>query len=104
MWRLKFHKVPISQHEEVETEPVILSDVDLDIRGKVILYNDDWHTFDEVIEQIIKATGYSYARAEAITWEVHTRGKAKVYEGPIEDCIRVSAILEEIHLKTEIVC
>ncbi len=97
-------KFPVLSQESTETLPTIGTDVDLDLRGKVILFNDDWHTFDEVIEQIIKATGYSYARAEAITWEVHTKGKAKVYEGPLEDCIRVSAILEEIHLKTQIVC
>ncbi len=88
---------------QTETESVVLESVGSDLRGKVILFNDDWHTFDEVIEQIIKATGYSYARAEAITWEVHTKGKAKVYEGAIEECIRVSAVLEEIHLKTQIV-
>jgi len=97
-------KSTVFSQETTETLPTVSEVVDLDLRGKVILFNDDWHTFDEVIEQIIKATGYSYARAEAITWEVHTKGKAKVYEGSLEDCIRVSAILEEIHLKTQIVC
>lgn len=69
---------------------------------KVVLFNDDYHTFEEVINQIIKATGCSRAKAEACTWEVHNKGKAIVYDGEITECLRVSAILEEINLKTEI--
>ncbi|MCS7000356.1 MAG: ATP-dependent Clp protease adaptor ClpS [Bacteroidota bacterium] len=70
--------------------------------AKCILYNDDWHTFDEVIAQLVKATGCSVEEAESLTWEVHTRGKAAVYEGPLSDCLRVSSILEEIALHTSI--
>ncbi|MGC8595381.1 MAG: ATP-dependent Clp protease adaptor ClpS [Candidatus Kryptoniota bacterium] len=70
--------------------------------SKVILYNDDWHTFDEVIAQIVKAIGCSTAKAEAITIEAHTRGKALVYEGDMAECLRVNSVLEEIGLTTEI--
>jgi ATP-dependent Clp protease adapter protein ClpS len=70
--------------------------------AKVILYNDEVHTFDEVIGQIIKATGCDFPRAEALTWEVHTRGKAMVYVGEMKRCVEVSGILEEIDLMTQI--
>lgn len=70
--------------------------------AKVILFNDDWHTFDEVINQLIKAINCSRARAEELTWEVHNKGKSCVYEGEIDDCLRVSSILEEIALHTQI--
>src|SRR5262245_18893748 len=43
---------------------------------KVILYNDDVHTFDEVIVQLQKALGCSQSRAEKIAFEAHSRGKA----------------------------
>ncbi len=75
-----------------------------ELPAKVILYNDDWHTFEEVIVQLMKATGCSRERAEALTWEVHTRGKAAVYEGTLAECLRVSSVLEEIALHTEIEC
>ncbi|MCS7176783.1 MAG: ATP-dependent Clp protease adaptor ClpS [Candidatus Kapabacteria bacterium] len=75
-----------------------------DLPAKVILFNDDWHTFEEVILQLIKATGCSRQRAEALTWEVHTRGKAAVYEGELPQCLRVSSVLEEIGLHTQIEC
>ena len=32
-------------------------DISIGLKSKVILYNDDWHSFDEVIMQIIKAIG-----------------------------------------------
>jgi ATP-dependent Clp protease adaptor protein ClpS len=70
--------------------------------AKVILFNDDVHTFDEVIGQLIKAIHCDSTRAEAIAWEVHTQGKAVVYEGPMPECLKVSHILEEIDLHTQI--
>jgi ATP-dependent Clp protease adapter protein ClpS len=70
--------------------------------ARVILYNDEAHTFDEVIGQIIKATGCDQTRAEALTWEVHNTGRAMVYEGEMPRCVRVSAVLEEIDLTTQI--
>lgn len=70
---------------------------------RVILYNDDWHTFDEVIFQIIKATACSFEEARAMTFEVHVKGKCNVYSGSMPECLKVSAILEEIALHTQIV-
>ncbi len=70
--------------------------------AKVILFNDNVHSFDEVILQLMKATGCSRTRAESYAWEVHTRGKACVYTGEMEECIRVSTVLEEIALHTHI--
>ena len=70
--------------------------------AKVILFNDEVHTFDEVIGQIIKATRCDYTRAEQLTWEVHSTGKAVVYEGEMAKCMEVSGVLEEIELMTQI--
>ncbi len=69
---------------------------------KVVLFNDNYHTFEEVINQIMKATRCGRDKAEMHTWEVHNKGKSIVYDGDLEDCLRVSSILEEINLKTEI--
>ncbi|MBN1278317.1 MAG: ATP-dependent Clp protease adaptor ClpS [Chlorobium sp.] len=69
---------------------------------RVVLFNDEEHSFDEVIFQIIKAVNCSRSKAEKLTWEVHSKGRAIVYSGSIERCIYISAVLEEIALKTEI--
>ncbi len=70
---------------------------------RVLLFNDEVHTFDEVIRQIIKATGCSQGKAEDLTWQVHNQGKAQVYEGEFEDCLKVESVLSEINLITRIV-
>ena len=76
--------------------------VDIGLAARVILYNDEEHTFDEVIQQIMLATGCTPATAEALTLEVHSRGKAQVFDGPMNSCLRVSAVLEEISLHTQV--
>jgi len=75
---------------------------DINIGSRVVLFNDDWHTFEEVIAQIIKATKCSFIEARDKTFEVHVNGKAVVYSGEMADCLRVSGILEEILLHTQI--
>ena len=69
---------------------------------RVVLFNDEEHSFDEVINQLIKAIRCSRQKAEKHTWEVHTRGRSIVYTGSMFLCLQVSSILEEIALKTEI--
>jgi ATP-dependent Clp protease adaptor protein ClpS len=84
------------QQEENDT------DILVEHPAKVILFNDEIHSFEEVIGQIIKATGYDTTKAEALTWEVHNNGKAMVFEGHMDNCLKVSHILEEIALNTQI--
>jgi ATP-dependent Clp protease adapter protein ClpS len=69
---------------------------------KVILYNDDIHTFEEVILQLQKALGCGQSRAEKIAFEAHSRGKAIAYDGEFEECFRIMGILREIQLVVEI--
>ena len=92
-----------ASHSEEQTEAgtrETLSDT-LDAY-RVVLYNDEVHTFDEVILQIIKAIQCTRSKAEKHTWEVHTKGLSIIYAGTLPACLKVSAILEEIDLKTEI--
>ena len=70
--------------------------------AKVVLFNDDVHTFEEVIGQLIKALRCNSQKAEALTWEVHANGKAVVYSGEISRCMEISAVLQEIELFTQI--
>lgn len=69
---------------------------------KVILFNDNIHTFDEVIAQLIKAIGCSSQKAESIAWETHNKGKSVCFIGPIDECLQVVSVLEEIALHTQI--
>ncbi|NUQ82173.1 MAG: ATP-dependent Clp protease adaptor ClpS [Bacteroidetes bacterium] len=70
--------------------------------ARVVLFNDDYHTFDEVIIQIMKACNYSPERAEQISLIVHFKGKATVITSSFQTCQEVAAVLQEIDLLVEI--
>src|SRR6056297_1803002 len=72
-----------------------------DTPWRLILYDDDIHTFDEVSNQLIKALGCSVSRAEELTLKVHNEGKATVHEGSFEECLKINTVLQEIQLITE---
>lgn len=93
--RVEPAREPETDVEEQEIDPT-------DNPWSVILYNDDVHTFEEVIAQIVKATKCSLQHAQELTIQVHTNGKATVYEDQLEPCLKVQAILQEIELITEI--
>ena len=68
----------------------------------VVLYNDDFHAFDDVVRQVQKATGVSTEDAFAVTMEAHETGRAVCYRGPHDACMKVAEILREIGLHVEI--
>lgn len=74
----------------------------LDDPWKVILFNDEIHSFDEVILQLIKALGCGEQRATEIALEAHLQGKALALVGSFAECFRVVSILREIQLIVEI--
>lgn len=88
--------------------PTILPDVETKQDPKlakpawVILYNDDWHTFDDVAFQLVKAIACSLDEGYAFAEVVHTEGRARVYDGKREDCERVAGVLREIRLQVEV--
>jgi len=75
---------------------------EVNLSSRVILYNDDWHTFEEVIAQLIIATNCSFEQARGFAFEVHVKGKAIVFNGSMIACLKVSSVLEEIALHTQI--
>lgn len=90
---LEIQKPEIIDEEEVTTT----------FASKVILYNDDWHSFDEVISQLMKAIGCTFEQARDFSFEVHFNGKAVVFNGLLTKCLQVSSVLEEIALHTQVV-
>jgi ATP-dependent Clp protease adaptor protein ClpS len=96
---------PISANFETDGDVLLLDDTTtlLATPYKVVLFNDNVHTFDEVIHQVCKAIDCAAEHAEAIANEVHTRGKSIVFNGDMSECLRVSSILEEIALHTQVI-
>lgn len=67
-----------------------------------VLFNDESHTMEEVVVQIIRAISCDAQRAVAIMLEAHKSGRAIVITTHKERCEQVSMILEQIRLETKI--
>ena len=94
-------EIPVKENPGIDISEDI--DVSVGLESRVILYNDDWHTFDEVIMQLIKAVRCSFDEATKKAFETHVNGMSVIYNGKFKDCLQVSSVLEEIALHTQIV-
>jgi ATP-dependent Clp protease adaptor protein ClpS len=66
--------------KEKEVVNVLSSEVIADQKD-LILFNDEFNTFDYVIETLIEVCGHSVEQAETCTWIVHYKGKCAVKSG-----------------------
>lgn len=71
---------------------------------RVILYNCDCHSAEEVAIQLHKATQYPPMQCWAIMLEADKKGRAICYRGSREKCHRVTRVLREIRLQCEVDC
>ena len=70
---------------------------------KTVLFNCDCHTFDEVENVVMKAIRCTLSRARQISGEVHARGSAVVYDGPLERCEAVAEVIAAVGLRVKVV-
>lgn len=84
---IKDYENPKRQYEE---EVLVLDDTD-DIY-KLVLHNDDVHTFDYVIDSLIEICKHTLEQAEQCTMLVHYKGKCTVKTGSLD-------ILKPMHEK-----
>ncbi len=75
------------------------TDTEVPVIRKLILFNST-HFWDDVVLQLQKATGFDIIRCEQIAIIAHTKGKAVVKSGEIEELTRINNILKEINLVT----
>lgn len=68
------HKSPLSETEEKEGEI-----------HSLILFNDDFNSFDFVIETLVEVCEHDLMQAENCAWITHYRGKCSVKKGPFDD-------------------
>jgi ATP-dependent Clp protease adaptor protein ClpS len=76
---IKDYEDPKRQYEE---EVLVLDDTD-EIY-KLVLHNDDIHTFDYVIDSLIEICKHTLEQAEQCTMLVHYKGKCTVKTGSMD--------------------
>lgn len=94
----------IFQEEELtEVLEEVKEDVTSEKERSLVVYNDDFNTFDHVIDTLIKVCKHTQEQAEQCTWLIHYRGKCSVKEGtleklqPMKRAIREAGIDAKIH-------
>ena len=70
-------KQKVLPHKEVHEE----NDVHNSKERFLVLYNDDYHTFDYVIEALMKICDHDLPQAEQCTLLIHYKGKCDVKKG-----------------------
>jgi ATP-dependent Clp protease adaptor protein ClpS len=68
---------------EKETTVELLEE-DIDVKD-LIVFNDDFNTFQHVIDTLIRVCKHSSEQAEQCTWLIHYKGKCAVKTGSYEE-------------------
>jgi ATP-dependent Clp protease adaptor protein ClpS len=91
------------EHElDVDTDVLLAPDeVSVD-QQQLIVYNDDFNTFDFVIESLIKVCKHDPVQAEQCTFLIHYKGKCSVKRGSYEELEPMCTALLERGITAEI--
>jgi ATP-dependent Clp protease adaptor protein ClpS len=68
----------------------------VDNEKELILYNDDFNTFDFVIETLIEVCGHDLHQAEQCAWITHYKGKCAVKSGTFNE---LKPIFDEMSIR-----
>ncbi len=70
-----------------ETQETVLAVEELIGQRDLLIYNDDYNTFDHVIESLIKVCKHETEQAEQCTHIIHFKGKCQVKMGTYEELL-----------------
>ena len=70
--------------------------------SQVVLFNDDFNTFDHVIAALMGVFGHTEPLAEAIAYEAHNTGRAIAEVEPRPDAEKHAAALRELGLRASV--
>jgi ATP-dependent Clp protease adaptor protein ClpS len=84
-------------------EDILVDDLIKDVmQSKIIIYNDDVNSFDNVINCLIKYCNHTNEQAEQCAYIIHTKGKYKVKTGSFEKLLPICEALVENNLNAKI--
>jgi ATP-dependent Clp protease adaptor protein ClpS len=96
----------MAQYMHMHNDPDVKEDVevltDLSKTFNLVLFDDDVHTFDDVIHALIVVCGHDPIQAEQCTLIVHFKGKCAVKSGDYETLEPMCTALHDRGLTAEI--
>ena len=85
--------------EEIETD----SDIGDEEGRDLMVYNDDFNTFDHVINTLVKVCKHDIQQAEQCTYLIHYKGKCSVKKGMYEELKPMRVEITSAGIKAAIV-
>lgn len=70
---------------DIEEEVAVLDHVDQENVRDLMVYNDDFNTFEHVINTLVKVCKHEIHQAEQCTYLIHYKGKCSVKKGVYEE-------------------
>ena len=72
-------------HTDTEEDVLVMDDIGSGHFARIIVFNDDFNTFDWVIKSLVEICEHNPAQAEQLSLIIHFKGKATVKTGPKEE-------------------
>ncbi len=88
---------------ELDEEVVVDEVIDKEDLRDLIVYNDDFNTFEHVIETLIRVCKHEVHQAEQCTWLIHYKGKCGVKKGAYDDLKPMRVAITDAGIKADIV-
>ena len=87
--------------EEQYLEHLLENEIIVDF-NEILLYNDDFNTFEHVIEMLCKYCEHDPVQAEQCAWIVHNNGKCMIKRGEMDNLKPICSALREAGLSAKI--
>ncbi len=89
-------------HHKEEHESDVLTDLAKVADYELVLYNDDYNTFEHVINCLVKYCDHDIYQAEQCAWIVHTKGKCAIKSGEYSSLEPICTALSDQGLSAQI--
>jgi ATP-dependent Clp protease adaptor protein ClpS len=99
------HSMQTKPQWHEESDVALDEEIDIGRPAQIVVYDDDFNTFDHVILCFVKILGHTPFQSEQLALLIHNTGKAAVKGGthqilsPLKDALverGLSAVIEEI--------
>ena len=85
----------LTQMEIVDTQKSVTSELVSTEIKELILFNDDFNTFDHVINSLVEICGHEILQAEQCAFIVHYKGKCVIKKGSLKELMVFKNALQQ---------
>ena len=83
-------------------DEVLLLEEEVELRSLVV-YNDDFNTFDHVIKTLMDVCGHQPAQAEQCTLLIHYKGQCSVKLGTFEELAPLCSAIHDRGISADVI-